>query len=80
MKKKIICPERGWKKEARKNENAMGGVTPEYGKRYLESVGEKWKTTAKDRSWRLLIENGVRESEERNHEEKDVSNHGQSYP
>ena len=61
-------------------ERECDGGGGEYGKRYLESVGEKWKTTAKDRSWRLLIENGVRESEERNHEEKDVSNHGQSYP
>ena len=31
-------------------------------KRDLERVGGEWRTTAKDRrSWRLLIENAVRE-------------------
>ena len=30
-------------------------------KRDLERVGGEWRTTAEDRSWRLLIENVVRE-------------------
>ena len=50
---------RKWReKEARKTENAMGGCV----KRDLERVGGEWRTTAKDRrSWRLVIENAVKE-------------------
>ena len=47
------CPERGGKTEARKAEDCV--------KRDLERVGGEWRTAAKDRSWRLLIEAIVRE-------------------
>ena len=49
-------------------------------KRELERVGEEWRTTAKDRrSWRLVKENVVRESEDKNRRKYDI-NHGQPLP
>jgi len=53
---------RKWReKEAKKTENAMEDCV----KRDLERVGGEWRTTAKDRSsWRLLIENTVKENGE----------------
>ena len=49
-------------------------------KRDLERVGGEYRTTAKDRrSWRLVIEDVVRESEDKNRRKND-SNHGQPLP
>ena len=53
----IRCPERGRKRRrGRLRMRREDGV-----KRDLERVGGEWRTTAKDRSWRLLVENAVRE-------------------
>ena len=54
------CPESGGEMEARMAENAMGYVV----ERDLKIVGGEWRTTANDRSWRLVRENSESEIEE----------------
>ena len=49
-------------------------------KRDLERMGGEWRTTVKGESCKLLIENVMRESEERKHETKDDGNRGQHHP
>ena len=54
----IRCPERGGEKEVRKTENVMEDCV----ERDQERVGGEWRTTATDRrSWRLVMDNTVRE-------------------